>query len=114
MPNKTGAKKSHKGLMWVSGAVIGAALGAGAVVLAESKMGKDMWKQAKQQSKDFAKYLAPKVKKIKQMGESQYKKMASEAMQSYKKNKNLSRAEADHLLKAARASWKHMVKKAKV
>lgn len=94
----------------LAGGLIGAALGVGAGLLAESKIGKQLGKKAGHLRADFYRYMAPQVKKVKRMGEAEYKKFVAEAMRRYSKDRRLSQAEAMHLSKEAQASWKHLKK----
>jgi hypothetical protein len=82
----------------------------GAGLLAESKAGKQLGKKAKDLSTDFYRFMVPQIKKVKKMGEAEYKKFVVEAMDRYSKNKKLSEIEAKHLVKNAQASWKHLKK----
>lgn len=94
----------------LAGVLIGAALGVGVGLLAESKTGKRFEKKAKNLSVDFYGYMVPQIKKVKKMGEAEYKKFVMEAMKQYSKNKKLSRAEAKYLVKDAQGAWKHLKK----
>ncbi len=107
-PKKT--EKPKKGYLWLEGALVGAALGVGAGLLAESKLGKKIGKEAKHASADFLAYIAPQAKKMKKMGEAEYKAFISSAMERYGKDKKLSKTEAMRLAKEAQASWKHLKK----
>lgn len=98
------------GYGWLAGALIGAALGVGAGLLAESKLGKKLGKEVKNLSADFYRYMAPQIKKVKKMGEVEYKAFVAQAMERYNKDKKLSAAEAKHIVKNAQASWKHLKK----
>lgn len=102
------AKKGRKGRSALAGGLIGAALGVGAGLLAESNFGKKMGKEAKHLSADFYKFMVPQVKKVKKMGEAEYKKFVAEAMKRYGKDKKLSEAEGKRLLREAQGSWKHL------
>lgn len=107
---KNPPKKKGSGYAWLAGGLIGAALGVGAGLLAESKFGKKLGGDAKQLSADFYRYMAPQIKKVKKMGEAEYKDFVAEAMRRYGKDKKLSRTEAQRLVKSAQASWKHLKK----
>jgi len=101
--------KSGGGLGAVlAGGLIGAALGVGAGLLAESKLGKQLGGKAKHLSADFYRYMAPKIKKVRRMGEAEYKKFVAEAMARYAKDKRLSQSEVQHLVRNAHAAWKHL------
>lgn len=104
------AAKSKGGYLWLEGALVGAALGVGAGLLAESKLGKKIGKKTKDVSADFLAYIAPRAKKVKKMGEVEYKKFVNEAMKRYGKDKKLSKSELARLTKEAHASWKHLKK----
>ncbi len=101
-----GVKKSRRAYVAFAGGLIGAALGVGAGLLAESKLGK----KAGHLPADFYRYMAPQIKKVKRVGEAEYKKFVAEATKRYGKDKKLSQAEANHLAKEAQASWKHLKK----
>ncbi len=104
------AKKSRKGMSALAGGLIGAALGVGAGLLAESKFGKKAGKEVKHLSADFYRFMVPQIKKVKKMGEAEYKKFVAEAMARYSKDRKLSEAEAKHLVREAQGSWKHLKK----
>jgi gas vesicle protein len=96
------------GYAWIAGGLVGAALGVGAALLAESKAGKKMGKEVKHAASDFYKFMVPKLKQVKKMGEVEYKKFVEEAMKQYSKKKKLSAVEAKQLVKDAHATWKHL------
>src|SRR3989344_1671405 len=96
--------------LWLEGAIAGAVIGVGAALLAKSDIGKKLGKDAKHSLSDFLKYLAPRIKKVKKMGEAEYKVIVSEAMKQYSKNKKLSLAEIKRLTKEAYATWSHVKK----
>ncbi len=105
-------KKNNKGNTGkvIGGALIGAAIGVAIGIFTTSKAGKKAGKAIKDKSTEFYKYLQPKIKKAKEMGEAEYKAFVANAAESYSKNKKLSKAEATHLLKEAKASWAHLKK----
>lgn len=103
-------KKKKGGYTWLAGGLIGAALGVTAGLIAESKLGEQLGKKAKHLGADFYRYIAPQIKKVKKMGEAEYKELVTEAMKRYSKDKKLSRAEARHIVNDAKASWKHLKK----
>lgn len=106
---KTTAKKGG-GSSWLQGGLIGAALGVGAGLLISSKLGKDLGKKAKDLSADFYRYISPQIKKVKKMGEAEYKKFVQEAMVKYSKSKKLTEMEAKKLVREAHGAWKHLKK----
>lgn len=103
-------KESEKSNKFLSGALIGAALGVAAGIFATSKKGKEMSKEIKDKSVEFYKYIAPQIKKAKEMGEQEYKKFIDNALTTYNKNKNLSKEDLKNLAKEAKSSWKHFKK----
>ncbi len=105
-------KKTKRSYLLLEGAAIGAALGAGIVALAKSKAGQKALKQVKHEGEEFLKYLTPKVKKMKKMGETEYKKLVNSAMEAYNKDKKISQVEAKKFVKKAQDSWKKIVKSA--
>lgn len=107
---KKSAPKKKGSYAWLAGGLVGAALGVAAGLLAESKFGKQLGKEAKDLSADFYHYMVPQIKKVKKMGELEYKKFIAEAGERYSKEKKVSQAEAKHLVKNAQASWKHLKK----
>lgn len=105
---KTAAKKNS--YAWLEGGLIGAALGVGAGLLLSSKFGKELGEKAKDLSADFYRYMSPQIKKVKKMGEAEYKKFVEEAAKRYSKSKKLTEAEAKGLIKDAHGAWKHLKK----
>ena len=100
--------KKKTGYLWLSGALIGAALGVAAGILSESKFGKGLGKKAKHASVDFYRHIAPRLKKAKKMGEAEYKIFVGEAVKRYAKDKKISGQELKHLVRETQASWKHL------
>ena len=94
----------------LAGGLIGAALGVGAGLLLSSKTGKQLGKKAKNLYAGFYRYIAPQIKKMKKMGEAEYKQFVAGAMNRYSKDKKLSQTEARQLVRDAQASWKHLKK----
>lgn len=103
-------KNGNKGYGALAGGLIGAALGVGAGLLAESNLGKQLGKEGKHLSADFYRYMSPQIKKVKEVGEAEYKEFVEKAIERYSKDKKLSKTEAQHLAKDAQASWKHLKK----
>ena len=105
--NKTKQNKSSK---FLSGALAGAALAVAVGIFASSKAGKEMKKEVKSKMAEFYRYLAPQLKKVKAMGEKEYKLLVGKALASYNKNKKFSRKDLENIKKEAHAFWKHMKK----
>lgn len=109
METKT-KKQGEKSSKFLSGALIGAVLGVAAGIFATSKKGKEMGREVKDKSVEFYNFIAPQLKKVREMGEQEYKKFINKAVLEYKKNKNLSTEQVKNIAKEAHASWKHLKK----
>jgi gas vesicle protein len=99
---------------FLEGAVAGLALGVAASMLLATKKGKALQKDAVKNlediTADFYKYISPKVKKIKKMGEKEYKEFMKNAAGQYAKTKKISEEMAKQLIKESQQSWKHFSK----
>jgi len=107
---KTNKKNNKQSSHFLSGALIGATLAVAAGIFATSKTGKQMTKEVKSKSVEFYKYLAPQLKKAKEMGEKEYKEFINKALTNYNKNKKFNKEDLEGLAKEAYASWKHFKK----
>lgn len=105
-------KKSTKGSggKLLEGALVGAVLGIAAGILITSEAGKKMGTDIKKLSGDFYRYMAPQVKKLKNLGESEYNTLVDQSVKKYAKAKKLSLAEEKVLVKEAKRSWGHIKK----
>ncbi|MCL4405190.1 MAG: hypothetical protein M1361_01045 [Patescibacteria group bacterium] len=110
MAKKKVASKHADYLM--EGAVIGAALGIATTLLADSKSGKKMGRKVRQgvrhESLEFYRYITPKIKKAKRLGETQYKTMVKKTVAAYGRDRKLSAKEMALLLKEAQSLWAHL------
>lgn len=97
-------------LKFIEGAIAGVALGVAASMFLSSKKGKELKKDVSHVMADFYKYIAPKVKKMKKMGEKEYKTFMRNAAEQYAKTKKLSEDMAKQLIKDAEQSWHHFSK----
>jgi gas vesicle protein len=99
-------KKNTERLL--EGAALGAILGvaAGMMIPSSTKSKKSL----QNISGDFYKYLAPRVKKMKNMSEAQYDAFITAGVKNYAKLKKLSAAEQKALLTEAKRSWKQIKK----
>lgn len=102
--------KKGNALKLLEGALVGAALGAAAGLLLAPESGKALRRNAKRKTAEFYKQLAPQLKRMKKMGEKEYKAAVHTAMAGYKKAKKLSEKEARELTQEAHASWKELKK----
>lgn len=103
-------KTNKKSSKFLSGALIGAALGVAAGIFANSDKGKEVAKEIKDKSIEFYKYLAPQIKKAKEMGEKEYKAFINKALANYNKDGKFDKEDLKKLAKHAHASWKHLKK----
>ena len=103
-------KTNKKSSKFLSGALIGATLAIATAIFAESKTGKKMRKEAKDKVAEFYKFIIPKLKNAKEMGEKEYKIFIDKALADYKKNKKFDAEDLKKLAKEAHASWKHLKK----
>lgn len=94
----------------VEGVLAGAALGVAAGMLLAPKAGEKIRKDIKNMAADVYKTAAPKLKKMKKIGEAEYKAFMSNAAKTYGKAKKLSEKEIAALSKEAQDSWKHLRK----
>jgi len=94
----------------LGGALVGTVLGVAAGMLLATESGRKMRKDIKKLSGDFYNYIAPQVKKLKQIGEAQYKAFVDEGVEKYAKSKRLTLAEKKILAKEAKRSWGHIRK----
>jgi len=92
---------------FLEGTVVGIALGVAASVYLALKKGKISKEDIADVTADFYKYISPKVKKIKKMGEKEYKLFMKKAAVEYVKAKKISDAKAKQLIKETQQSWKH-------
>ena len=87
--------------------MVGVAMGVAASLFLSSKKGKQLTKEAKEGLADFYAYIAPKIKKMKKMGEKEYKAFMKSAVEQYAKTKKMSEQMAKELIKETQQSWKH-------
>lgn len=106
----TPTKKSKKGLHILEGVLAGAALAVAAGIFSQTKTGKKLTSDIRDKSAEFYKYLAPQIKKAKQMTEAQYHQLIDASMARYSKAKKLTNAEIRDLKREARSSWSHLKK----
>jgi len=96
----------------LQGAAIGMALGVAAGLFLNSKKGKQLREDAKERMADFYNYVTPKIKKIGQMTEREYKEFMKQAAMQYGKAKKLSGDMIQELADEAQHSWKQIAKHA--
>jgi len=92
---------------FLEGTVVGIALGVAASVYLALKKGKISKEDIADVTADFFKYIYPKLKKIKKMGEKEYKLFMKNAAKQYIKTKKISADKAKQLIKETQQSWKH-------
>ncbi len=92
----------------LEGGLIGAALGVAAGMFVKSDAGKKLGRDIKKTSADFQAYLAPRIKKLKNVGEADYKAFVKSATENYRKAKKLSVKEGAILAKEAHKIWEKL------
>lgn len=110
---KTFPKKSSNKLSILEGAFVGVALGVAAGLFLSSKKGKKMQKDVTQTAAEFYAYIAPKLKRMKRLGEKEYFVFVESAAKNFAKAKKLSAGELEILTADAKKVWKHLKKHAK-
>lgn len=103
-------KTNQNNVKNLKGALIGAVLGVAAGVIVASDSGKKMGRNIKKLSGDFYRYLAPQLKKMKQVGETEYHALVAKGVENFTKTKKLSFKEGKILAKEAKRSWSHIKK----
>lgn len=101
--------KSNK-IKLIEGGIVGAVLGVAAGILLTPESGKKFRGDIKKKSAEFQAYLAPKFKKLKEVGEEGYDSFVKEAIKSYSKAKGLSEEEKRMFISDAKNSWKQIKK----
>lgn len=102
---KVKQNRSSTGKM-ITGALIAGALGVAAGMLLAPQSGKKTRKAIQGASADFYKFIAPKIKGLKSVGDKEYAAIVKKALVSYGKLKKLSATEINRLKKDAERHWK--------
>lgn len=110
--NKKNTKNSivSKKEKLLEGALVGAVLGVAAGMLLSPESGKKLREDIKKLPGDFYRYMAPRVKKLKKVGEKQYDAFVDEGVKNYVKAKKLSVSEEKMLKNETRRFWKNIKK----
>lgn len=110
--NKKNTKNSvvSKKEKLLEGALVGAVLGVAAGMLLAPESGKKLREDIKKLPGDFYRYMAPRVKKLKKVGEKQYDAFVDEGVKNYVKAKKLSVSEEKMLKNETRRFWKNIKK----
>jgi len=103
-------KKNNGAKFLLEGGLVGAALGVAAGLLFAGTSGKKLRGDINKRSAEFYAQLAPKLKKVKKLGEAEYKNLAKNALGTYAKARKLSANEEKAILAEAHKSWKHLKK----
>lgn len=98
-------KKKHKKSGGLKGAMIAGALGVVAGMLLAPESGKKLRKDIKKTSAHFYHSIIPQIKKMKNMGEKEYKSLVGKALGVYAKAQKLSEPEVKELRKGAERYW---------
>lgn len=102
-------KKTTKSKL-VEGALIGAALGIVAGLALAPKAGEELRADVLKRVNEFYAYLAPRLKKLKKMGEKDFQDFVVKAARAYAKARKLSAEESESIIAEAKKSWKHIKK----
>jgi gas vesicle protein len=94
----------------LGGAAAGIALAVAASMFLSSKKGQELKGTVEEMTADFYKKISPQLKKVKKMGEKEYKVFMKAAAEKYAKAKKMSEESAQELIKNAEQSWKHFSK----
>jgi gas vesicle protein len=106
---KTTQKEKGGGKL-LEGALLGAVLGVVAgILLAKETEGKAPV-DIKKLSGDFYRYIAPKIKRLKEISEEQYNIFIAQSVENFVKIKKLSLTEEKILTAEAKRSWKRIKK----
>lgn len=103
-------KQNKKSSKFLSGALIGATLAVAVGIFANSKKGKELKKEVKDKMTDFYATITPKLKKMKEVGEAEYKLFISKALKDYNKDGKFDAEDLKNMAKEAHKSWKHLKK----
>src|SRR3989344_439891 len=102
--------KKNNTIKVIEGGLVGMTLGVAAGIMLAPESGKKFRGDIKKKSAEFYAYLAPKLKKIKKVGEEEYDSFLNNAIKSFAKTKHLSKKEISSLVSQAKKSWKHIKK----
>jgi gas vesicle protein len=95
---------------FLEGTAAGVALAVAASIYLASKRGQAFEENLAKVMADFYKYISPKVKKIKKMGEKEYKVFMENAVVQYARTKKVSASIAKQLVRETQQSWKHFAR----
>lgn len=85
-------------------------MGAAAAIFLTPESGKNLRKDIKKRASEFYRYIAPRLKKIKKIGEEEYKELVKTAAHQYSQSRKISKTETDALIKEAHKTWKELKK----
>jgi len=102
-------KKNNRAKV-IEGRIVGAILGVAAGIAVASESGKKFLGDVQKKSAEFHAYLAPQLKKVKEVGEKEYDSFVKTAMKTYAQKKHISEKESKEIVSRAKKSWKHIKK----
>ena len=94
----------------LEGGLVGAVLGVAAGIMLAPKSGKKIRQDIKDMSGDFYNHVAPKIKKMKHVGEKEFNDLMSKGAETFAKAKKLTAEQQKELATEAKKSWKHINK----
>ncbi len=102
--------KSQRKETMIKGGLLGAVLAVAAGLFLISKPGKKIRKDIKQHIAAFYKQLSPQLRKIRKMGEREFKDFVKGALKTYSAAHKLSRTEEKAIAKDIQKTWKQLKK----
>jgi len=97
--------KKGNAVKMIEGGIIGAALGIAAALVLAPKSGKKFRGDVSKKAAEFQAYLAPRFKKMKDIGEEEYNNLVQKSIKTFAKAKRLTAEEGQDLVNHAKKSW---------
>lgn len=92
----------------IKGGLLGAVLAVAAGLFLVSKPGKKLRRDIKHHVASFYRQLSPQLKKIRKMGEAEFKSFVQGALKAYSAAHKLSRAEEKAISHEVKKTWKQL------
>ena len=103
-------KKTSGAKIAVEGALLGIALGVAAGMYLASNSTKELKGRLAEKYAEFSKFMAPKLKKLKKVSQSEYEMMVDKAMVGFGKAAKMTKSEALALAKTAKKHFREISK----
>lgn len=101
-------KKQKRKEAMIKGGLLGAVIAVAAGLFLISPPGKKVRRDIKYHVAKFYKHLAPQLKKIRNMGEREFKAFTKKALKTYSATHKLSRAEEKAIAQDLKKTWKKL------